>query len=224
MRAPLRSTTCGICAVSASWRAIALYCGAVVLAGQAAEVAQRQAVAGHYNVPSPHPSPQPTASPDNLITNPGFETSRIDGGWYQCGDVEAYTTASHPHSGAYDEYSGTRNGVGEPQGNSGVCEAITIPARAMLTAQLFQLSNEPNAGFSYQEADLLDDHGNVVVNLYKAVNNKPAWARGMWNLGAFAGRTYWLYFGVHGDGSTKFSTQQFLDDVILTGSSSPPPE
>jgi hypothetical protein len=40
----------------------------------------------------------------------------------------------------------------------------------------------------------------------------------MWNLGAFAGRTYWLYFGVHGDGYSSLSTQQFLDDVRLAGS------
>jgi hypothetical protein len=29
---------------------------------------------------------------------------------------------------------------------------------------------------------------------------------------------------VHGDGNVKSSTQQFVDDVTLTGRSSPPPE
>lgn len=208
----------------AKLRAIALYAGAILLAGQMPEAAQRHVVPGHFTVPNIFVTPQSTSSPGNLVTNPGFETGKIDGGWYQCGDVDAYTTSTHPHSGAFDAYAGTRNGVGEPQGNSGICQPIAIPTGAVLTAQLYQLSNEPDASFAYQEADLLDDHGNVVVNLYKAVNNKPAWVLGTWNLNALSGRKYWLYFGVHGDGSPKFSTQQFVDDVVLTGSSSPSPE
>jgi len=157
----------------------------------------------------------------NLITNPGFESGQIDGGWYQCGDSPAFVTRTHPHNGAYDEYSGTRSGTGEPLGNSGVCQAIAIPAGASLTAHVYQLSNELDTRYAYQEADLLDDRGNVVVNLYKSVNYRPAWVRGTWNLGAYAGRTYWLYFGVHGDGYQKLATQQFVDDVTLTGGTSP---
>lgn len=205
-------------------RAAVLFVGALILAGQTTPATQRHVVAGHFNVPAVNALPQSTSTSQNLVGNPGFETGRIDGGWYQCGDVAAYTTAAHPHTGAFDQYSGTRNGAGEPQGNSGVCQPVAIPTGAILTAWLYQLSNEPDASFAYQEADLLDDRGNVVVNLYKAVNNRSAWVRGIWNLAAFSGRKYWLYFGVHGDGDPKFSTQQFLDDVTLTGSSSPPPE
>ncbi len=100
---------------------------------------------------------------------------------------------------------------------------MTIPRGALLTARLYQLSNEPDASFAYQEGDLLDDRGNVVVNLYKSVNNRAAWVLGRWNLAAYAGRTLWLYFGVHGDGYAKRSTQQFVDDVILTGATGPTP-
>jgi hypothetical protein len=184
---------------------------------------RRHVVIGHFNVMHAH-SVSPIASPSsNIITNPGFESGNIDGGWYQCGDVRAYTTTDHPFSGAYDEYSGTRSGAGEPRGNSGICQRVTIPPGALLTARLYQLSNEADATFAYQEADLLDDRGNVVVNLYKAVNDKGAWVLGRWNLAAYAGRTFWLYFGVHGDGYPKLSTQQFLDDVMLTGEATPSP-
>ena len=158
----------------------------------------------------------------NVITNSGFESGNVDGGWHQCGDVRAYVTRDHPFSGAYDEYSGTANGRGEPMGNSGVCQEVTIPPGGVLTAKLYQLSNEADTTFAYQEADLLDNRGNVVVNLYKSVNNNPSWVSGTWNLGAFAGRTYWLYFGVHGDGYSSLSTQQFVDDVRLAGSASAP--
>src|SRR5579863_6518061 len=190
------------------------------LAGADSGGPARAAIAGHYNVPHAKPAPGPGAT-SNAVSNGGFETGNVDDGWVQCGDAPAYTTREHPHSGVYDEYSGTLNGASEPRGNSGVCQAITIPAGGVLTAQLYQLSNEPNTSFAYQEADLLDNRGNVVVNLYKSVNNRPAWVRGSWNLAAHAGRTYWLYFGVHGDGYEKRATQQFVDDVVLTGSGAP---
>lgn len=189
-----------------------------------AQTAQRHAIQGSFNVPNVRATPAVKDDPANLISNGGFESGRVNAGWYQCGDVDAYVMAAHPHSGAFELYAGTLRGGGEPMGNSGACQAVMIPKGAFLTAQLYQLSNEPDTSFAYQEADLLDDRGNVVVNLYKTVNNKPAWVQGRWNLDAYAGRRYWLYFGVHGDGDAKSSTQQYVDDVMLTGSSSPPHE
>jgi hypothetical protein len=180
----------------------------------------RTAVAGSYNVPHVKPAAASSGSL-NAVSNGGFETGHIDDGWFQCGDVPAYALRDHPHSGIYDVYSGAPSGGSEPRGNSGVCQAITIPVGGVLTAQLYQLSNEADTTFAYQEADLLDNRGNVVVNLYKTVNNKAAWVRGSWNLSAHAGRTYWLYFVVHGDGYEKRVTQQFVDDVVLTGSATP---
>jgi hypothetical protein len=190
------------------------------LVGAAPEAQARAGFAGHFSMPRVRPSPAPSGTAD-AVNNGGFESGNVDGGWFQCGDVPAYVTREHPHSGKYDEYSGTPTGASEPLGNSGVCQLIAIPPGGVLTAYLYQLSNESNTSFAYQEADLLDDRGNVVVNLYKTANYKPAWVRGTWNLGAYAGHTYWLYFGVHGDGYAKLATQQFVDDVKLTGGASP---
>jgi hypothetical protein len=188
---------------------------AVLLIG-ATQDAQRHAVAGHYKVPNIYVQTSVASRPgDNAISNPGFETGAINDGWFQCGDVDAYVMAAHAYGGRYDEFSGTLNGAGEPLGDSGVCQRVMIPPRGVLTARLYQLSNEGSTTFAYQEADLLDDRGDVIVNLYKAVNDKRAWVLGRWNLAAYAGRTYWLYFGVHGDGYSKSSTQQFVDDVLL---------
>jgi len=189
---------------------------AALLVGAAPDAPARHQVAGHYNVPRFYVQ-LPTTGAANVITNSSFESGSVDGGWYQCGDVSAYVTREHPYRGRFDEYSGTRNGAGEPKGNSGICQQVIVPPGAVLTARLYQLSNEADTSFAYQEADLLDDRGDVILNLYKAVNNKAGWRLGTWNLEAYAGRRVWLYFGVHGDGFTKLSTQQFLDDVILTG-------
>jgi hypothetical protein len=213
-----RSTT------SPSLAIFAALCGLLLVGATPSLPLERHQTAGHFHVPrlaastASAPASPPTI---NLITNPSFASGNVDGGWYQCGDVDAFIMSDHPYRGAYDEYSGTADGLGEPQGNSGVCQRVTIPPGGLLTARLYQLSNEGNATFAYQEGDLLDDRGNVVLNLYRAVNYKAAWVLGKWNLTAYAGRSFWLYFGVHGDGYPKRSTQQFVDDVTLTGAASP---
>ena len=178
----------------------------------------RHAVDGHFRIPRLKAAVR--RHPDrtgNVISNAGFETGYINRGWYQCGDVSGYVTTAHPFSGSYAEYSGVRGGA-EPVGNSGVCQRVTVPRGGILTAQLYQLSDEADATYAYQEADLLDDRGDVVVNLYRSVNNRSRWEMGQWNLSAYAGRSFWLYFGVHGDGYPGLATQQFVDEVRLTPS------
>lgn len=176
----------------------------------------RRGLPGHFHVGHFHPISRRPMLDANVISNPGFESGGINRGWIQCGDVPAFVTHVHPYAGAYDEYSGARNGRAEPRGNSGVCQQVTVPRRGVLRARLYQVSDETDVTYAYQEADLLDSRGNVVVNLYKAVNDRPAWVLGTWNLATYAGGTYWLYFGVHGDGLRGRSTQQFLDEVSLT--------
>jgi hypothetical protein len=210
-----RSTTSPSPGKAAGAPIIALALAAVLVAA-APNGAQRRVVPGRFNVPQRSVWKPIVDATGNVVANAGFESGAVNGGWFQCGDVSAYVTTEHPYSGAYDEYSGTASGVGEPQGNSGVCQRVTIPPAGRLTARLYQLSNEGGATFAYQEGDLLDDRAGVILNLYRAVNYKRAWVLGRWNLAAYAGRTVWLYFGVHGDGDPKLTTQQFVDDVILT--------
>ncbi|HEV3091682.1 MAG TPA: hypothetical protein VGX91_09640 [Candidatus Cybelea sp.] len=196
----------------------------VLLAGlalTAQSAPARQALPGHYAIPHAFTAPL-QRQPGNEVRNPGFESGAVDGGWYQCGDVAAYVLKAHAHGGLYDEYSGTTSG-GEPAGNSGVCQRVTIPPGGMLSAWLYQLSDEADTAVAYQEADLLDNRGRIVVNLYRSVNHAAAWVHGTWNLAGYAGRSLWVYFGVHGDGYPKLSTQQYVDDVVLTGSPSPSP-
>ncbi len=157
----------------------------------------------------------------NVITNPGFETGRINSGWLQCGNINASVVTTHPHSGRYDEKSGSTNG--EPNGDTGVCQAVTIPTSGQLSVWLYQLSDESDTTYAYQEADLLDQYGNVVDNLYTTVNNVAGWVNNTFDLSAYAGGTYYLYFGVHGDGYGGLYTEQFVDDVSLTNGGGPTP-
>ena len=179
---------------------------------------------GRYNVTHPivaNPAPSRVRQRDCELA--ALKREAIDRGWYQCGDVSSYTTKEHPFAGRYDEYSGTRSGSGEPRATPASASALRFRRAPCLTARLYQLSNEPDTTFAYQEGDLLDDRGDVVVNLYKAVNDRAGWMLGRWNLGAYSGRTLWLYFGVHGDGDPNLSTQQFIDDVLLAGGNEPAP-
>lgn len=157
----------------------------------------------------------------NVVTNPGFETGSINSGWFQCGNINAAVATTHPHTGRYDERSGSTRG--EPNGDTGVCQAVTIPSSGQLSVWLYQLSNEADTTFAYQEADLLDGAGNVVKNLYTTVNNRAAWLNQSFDLSAYAGGTYYLYFGVHGDGYGGLFTEQFVDDVALTSGGGPTP-
>jgi hypothetical protein len=202
---------------------VALLSAALLVDVDATPSSGRHVVSGHFVLPRTFVrSSVATAASPNAIANGGFESGAVNDGWLQCGDAGAYVLRAHPYGGMYDEFSGKRNGGGEPTGNSGVCQRVTIPPSALLSVQLYQLSNEESVAFAYQEADLLDDRGNLVVNLFRSVNDRPAWVRGNWNLGTYAGRTLWLYFGVHGDGYPNRSTQQYVDEVRFTAASPAP--
>ena len=53
--------------------------------------------------------------------------------------------------------------------------------------------------------DLLDAGGNIVHNFYTTVNNVAGWVQKTYNVSAYAGGTYYLYFGVHGDGGAAIT-------------------
>ncbi|MEO6914080.1 MAG: hypothetical protein ABI182_08690, partial [Candidatus Baltobacteraceae bacterium] len=177
-------------------------------------------LSGTRQMPLMHPDAVRTFGA-NLIANPGFETGAINGGWSQCGNIHAHVVTTHPHSGRYDEHSGSSSG--EPNGDTGVCQAVTVPAGGQLSFWVYQLSNESDTTYAYQEADLLDTNFNIVDNFYTTVNNVAGWVQRSYNLSAFAGGTYYLYFGVHGDGYGGLNTQQYLDDVSLSSGGSPTP-
>jgi hypothetical protein len=157
----------------------------------------------------------------NIISDPGFESGGFTY-WPQCGNVNAKINTSKPHTGSYSEQSGTT--TTEPNGDAGVCQQVTIPSSGTLTFWVWQSTNETSTTYSYQEADLLDSNGYVIDNLYTTVSNAQTWAQKSYNLSSYAGQTVWLYFGVHGDGTSGYHDLQYVDDVSLTsGSATPTP-
>ncbi len=156
----------------------------------------------------------------NIITNPGFESGTT--GWSQCGNVNATVVTTHPHAGTHDERDGT--GSAEPNGDTGLCQSVTIPAGGSLDFWVYQLSNEGGTTYAWQEADLLDSSGTRVVQFYQTSTNNASWVHKTYSISAYAGGTYYLYIGVHGDGYTGAYTQQYVDDVnISSGTPTPTP-
>jgi len=157
----------------------------------------------------------------NVVADPGFESGGFTY-WSQCGNVNAKINTSKPHTGSYSELSGST--TSEPNGDAGVCQAVTVPTGGVLTFWVWQETNETSTTYSYQEADLLDSSGDVLDNLYTTVSNAQTWVQKSFNLSSYAGQTVYLYFGVHGDPGGGWHNLQYVDDVALTnGSATPSP-
>ena len=148
----------------------------------------------------------------NAIPDPSFEAGFAY--WQQCGNVHASITAARARSGKSALKSGST--AGEPNGDEGACQAVVVPPGGTLTFWVYQYSNEPDTSFAYQEAQLFDARGTTVKQLYQTVSNTNGWEQRSYDLGAYAGQTLYLYFGVHGDGYAGAYTIQFVDDVSLT--------
>jgi hypothetical protein len=163
----------------------------------------------------------------NVIADPGFESGRFGRGWDRCetshAEPLATITSSRAHTGKYSGHAGSTSYTsGEQYGYAGVCQLVKIPTGGVLSAYLYQLSNEPNAKYAAEDVFLLSTSGTIVATLAQSVTNRAAWVLHSWNLAGFAGRQLYVYFGVRGDGYRHYYTMQYVDDVSLTGASPTP--
>jgi subtilase family serine protease len=174
------------------------------------------------------PAPQtatPTPAPVvNGVVDPGFESDAF-GSWQPCLSLNSHDpefTPSRVHSGKYAGYARsepTSSGTGTHF--AGICESVTIPANGILTFWVYQTSTEPNTTGGYQEADLIDEAGNRVYNMYQTVNDDKTWTEKSYNLAKYQGGRYFLYFGTGVATGDNRLTEQFVDDVTLSGSPYP---
>ena len=168
-------------------------------------------------------------SPDvtNVVKDSSFESGEFGHGWSRCETPGAFPLASittrTAHTGKYSGLAGFWNTFsGEQTGFAGVCQLVTIPASGVLSAYLLQLTNEKNAFQDGQDVFLIDQHGYLVAILAVEANFRETFVQQKFNVGAYAGRKLFIYFGVHGDGGKHQFTHQYVDDVSLTGSGATP--
>lgn len=195
--------------------ALALTCAASASA-QTPPPAERHAVASHPRPPARARLVRTNAP--NAIPDPGFESGGFSY-WQQCGSVNASITPARAHAGKYAQKSGSS--AGEPLGDEGVCQLVVIPPSAKLTFWVYQYATEPDTAYAYQEAQLFDASGTTVKQLYQTASTTNGWVQQSYDLGAYAGQTLYLYFGVHGDGYAGAYAIQYVDDVSLTSGAAP---
>lgn len=176
--------------------------------------AQVRAPAARRHIHMPRQSMRPMDQ-NGVLQDPGFESGGFTY-WQQCGNVNAHITTRKAHSGRYSEFSGTGR-TPEINGDAGVCQYVTIPSSGVLSFWVYQGTTETNTKYAWQEADFLDASGSVVVNFYMTANNTHGWTQLSFDVSAYAGQSYYLYFGAHGNGYSRTYVYQYVDDVSLNG-------
>ena len=157
------------------------------------------------------------------LADGGFESGGLTS-WTQCGtgDIAPSVSTARVHSGTYAGLDGSESA--EVNGDSGLCQQVTVPANGQLTFWVYQGTNETDTTYAYQEADFLDANGNSLVNFYTNVNNTNGWQQLTFDASAYANQTVWIYFGVHGNGYSGNYIYQYIDDVAwAAGGPTPTP-
>jgi hypothetical protein len=158
------------------------------------------------------------ATPYNFIADPGFESGGLKNGWIACGTGTPAATISTAvvHSGKYAGRAGsTSTTSGEPNGYTGLCQLVKIPRSGILSAFLYQLTNQTNTASAAQEVLLLDTSFHTVATLRTSAVNQAGWGFYRWNLAAYGGRQLYVSFGVQSNGDKSHYTIQYVDDVSL---------
>ena len=74
--------------------------------------------------------------------------------WQQCGTVNARVATYRAHTGSYSDLNGSVSAP-EINGDSGLCQEVTIPTGGQLTFWVYEGTNETSTKYAYQEAALL---------------------------------------------------------------------
>jgi len=161
----------------------------------------------------------------NVVSDPGFESGGFSSGWLRCerklaNAPDATISTNEVHSGKYSGRMGsTSKTSGEPTGYSGICQAVTIPTGGVLSAFLYQTTDETSTSVASQEVLLLNSDGSIASTLSQTATNKAGWVQQSWNVSAFAGKRLYISFGVQGNGDKSHWTIQYVDGVSLAAAS-----
>lgn len=165
---------------------------------------------------TPAPTPTPTGPPSatNLIQNGGFEAS---GNWTYTGSSLPVRTTTRAHSGSYALQVGASSGQ---QGDSTAYQTLTIPSTVTSATLDFYYWPTTNDSSSYasQEADIANNGGQVVQQLFKKTTNDRTWLHLSFDLSKYAGQTIDVQFLDHetSNGSSSYYSYMYVDDVVLS--------
>src|SRR5229473_1118258 len=156
-----------------------------------------------------------TAPSSQLIQNGGFETGTL-ANWTAGGVYLPFTTSVQKHSGTYSAQLGASSGS-EPNGDSSLYQAITIPSTATKATLTFWYwpSTTDTITYDWQEAQVQNSSGATLAQILKVASNTHVWTQVTHDLTTYKGQTIRLYFNDHQDGFGDL-TYMYLDDVSVT--------
>ncbi len=155
------------------------------------------------------------AQSTQLIQNGGFETGTL-ANWTAGGVYLPFTTTVQKHSGTYSAQLGASSGS-EPNGDSSLYQAITIPSTATKATLTFWYwpSTTDTITYDWQEAQLQNSSGATLAQIMKVASNTQVWTQVTYDLTTYKGQTIRVYFNDHQDGFGDL-TYMYLDDVSVT--------
>jgi len=155
------------------------------------------------------------AQSTQLIQNGGFETGTLTN-WTAGGVYLPFTTTAQKHSGTYSAQLGASSGS-EPNGDSSLYQAITIPSTATKATLTFWYwpSTTDTITYDWQEAQVRNSSGATLAQIMKVASNTQVWTQVTYDLTTYKGQTIRVYFNDHQDGFGDL-TYMYLDDVSVT--------
>jgi hypothetical protein len=158
---------------------------------------------------------QPDTATRDRIRNGDFE-QRLEH-WHAC-SPSGWASRVRVFAGKFSALVGTNPKAPSPtHGLRAICQSVRIPNDGVLTAHTFSVANVKQSARNYQEIGLMSASGKVEVVLRKDVVNRPRWKNERWNVGKYAGRRMYAFFGVFTDGRKKTRDSMYVDDVTLIG-------
>ena len=178
----------------------------------------------------------PESAPSNAVTpsssalhvnNGGFESGL--GSWTTGGVAPPTASNTQVHSGSGSALLGTVQPATEPNGDSSLSQAVSIPPTGTTTLTFWyrpatadDLCSGSGCVYDWQEAQVRDANGNTLASIFKSNSNSQTWTKITYDMSPYAGQSVVLWFNVHQDGaSPPDDTWMYLDDVTLTQPSAP---
>jgi hypothetical protein len=168
--------------------------------------------------PGPTPFPSP-ACDTGLIRNGGFESGNFTG-WVIDGTQHAPLVSTvWPFTGSHSALVGGNYPLGlcgfaggsEPSGDSSFYQQFgPVPAGAFLSLWHWDCTGLFDT--DYQEADITDTSGSILLTIYSGAGNGQCWVNNMVDLSPWVGQTIRVKFLVHQNGAGDL-TVMFVDDV-----------
>ncbi|MFC2029228.1 hypothetical protein ACFLWA_00690 [Chloroflexota bacterium] len=172
-------------------------------------------------------APPPPPDCEDLIENGGFE----DNSAWNVGSTPrpARYTDERAHSGSRSALLGLKPGEADVRSYSSVRQTITLPPTfdsATLTFWYYPVSDEDDG--DRQETLLLDENDDLIAVLMRTNSNDATWKQMSFDLSAYAGQTFKVYFNAFNDGDASGVAGFYLDDVSVQlcppGAPVPPPD